>query len=73
MNKYEMVMVWDLVAKGCERMGWSDTFMEFDEQLCAAQYYLDDIIEEVGEHTPTGKRWTRIYCKIQKMRNQLKA
>lgn len=73
MNKYEMTMVWDFAAKGCERMGWDYIFMGLDAQLCAAQYYLDDIIEEIGENTPTGKRWTRLQGKIQALRNGLDA
>ena len=73
MNKYEMAMVWDLAAKGCERMGWHDAFLGLDAQLCAAQYYLNDIIEEIGENTSTGKYWTRLNGKIQKMRSELKA
>ena len=73
MNKYKMAMVWDLATKGCERMGWDYFFVGLDAQLCAAQYYLDDIIEEIGENTSTGKYWARLDGKIQKMRDELKA
>ena len=73
MNKYEKTLVWNLASKGCKRMGWNYIFMGLDAQLCAAQYYLDDIIEEVGENTSTGKYWTRLNSKIQKMRDEFKA
>ena len=73
MNKYEMALVWKLADKGCELAGWHPAFLGLDAQLCAALYYLNELIDSVGEHTPTGRRWARWEGKIEQYRREMAA
>lgn len=70
-NKYQLTTIWNLADKGCEMMGWYTAFLGLDAQLCAAQYYLDDIMENMSESSPTFKMWERYQSLIAHMRKSM--
>ena len=59
-----------LVARGCESIGWKGAELDRDAQLFAAECAVNDLIEEVGEDTATGRMWQRYERAILQERKQ---
>lgn len=68
MSKHAENVIEYIARKGCEMMDWSWYYLDEDARLCAADYYIDELIDKVGEQTPTGKMWMRYQILINKKR-----
>lgn len=49
----------DLIHKGCELMGWEEWTLSDSERLCAASYYVDEIVDGIPAGCPTERMWSR--------------
>lgn len=59
-----------LIYRGCAIMEWEPWYLSEDEKLFAAEIAVDDLIESVGEDTPTGQMWQRYERAIIRLRTR---
>ena len=62
----------NLVAEGCKMMGWEEWTLSATERLCAASYYVDEIVEGIPAGCPTERMWARHGRRIDALRAALR-
>lgn len=60
-----------LIEKGCQMMGWEVWREDTDTLLCAASYYVGELIDQVPAGCPTERMWQRHGRRIDAIRAEL--
>ena len=60
-----------LIEKGCRMMGWDMWREDADTLLCAASYYVSELIDQVPAGCPTERMWQRHGRRIDAIRAEL--